>query len=71
MRLLHFAHKLISNVEGFISSYDISDRIIKECKIDPATQKIKIIQMSQTTIDVSNGSRMKVTTLLVNVKKKT
>lgn len=70
MRLLHFAHKLISNVEGFISSHDINDLIIKECKIDPATQTFEIIQMSQTTIEVTNGARMIVTTLLVSVKQK-
>ena len=71
MRLLHFAHKLTPNVEGFISSHDVNDCIIKECKIDPTSQTFEIIQMSQTTIEVNNGSRMIVTTLLINVNQKT
>ena len=68
MKLIHFAHTLTSNVEGFISSHDVDKAIISEFKIDSGKPKYEIIQMSQTTIEVSNGSRKIVTTLLVDLK---
>lgn len=70
MRLIHFAHKLTPNIEGVISEHDLHDGIVKRFNIDLEKQVYEILHMSQSTIEVSNTSRMIVTTLLVSVKTK-